>query len=485
MNRIVDFGKDYRSHLDLPPLAGLVEHFSDAIENTGLTVDDVVSRLKRFHYALKKLHGVFNDHIPSEPVYELKMTFSLHSHYCAEHVGALRKRVSEMREPPLGLDKVPHPALELFFEEILRTPDTARRMAAIYELAIPALIRGFERHQRETHPLADHPSLRVGKFALLELREMRAYGGKAVPCLVDDDARSAMLDWLAYLQNLLAQAGDLDGTQPAAEPAPRPAGEPPLSREPWAMDVMVRRDERFSDPYNMGVNAEVYLHEPRFDNASKVIMMFYKRLREIDVPEMMATIIGQTMGKPWGYYQDMTRQLWDEARHAMMGEIGFASLGIDWKDVPVNFTWSLGLNTQLQPLERHAVLYFIEQGLMPKTGKRHEWEVGVASQHPLAGLFQDFDWADEVLHAHIGRNWYVSEMPGAKEAIAYGDACWSRVLLDWGAWKREGKTAHRNWWPDVYRTACAKAAVEPRDDQLAYATSYESTRADLRILPAE
>jgi len=27
----------------------------------------------------------------------------------------------------------------------------------------------------------------------------------------------------------------------------------------------------------------------------------------------------------------------------------------------VNFTWSLALNTQLKPIERHAVLYFIEQ----------------------------------------------------------------------------------------------------------------------------
>ena len=42
----------------------------------------------------------------------------------------------------------------------------------------------------------------------------------------------------------------------------------------------------------------------------------------------------------------------------------------------INFTWSLALNTQLKPIERHAVLYFIEQGLMPKTGKRFEWEVG-------------------------------------------------------------------------------------------------------------
>ena len=43
----------------------------------------------------------------------------------------------------------------------------------------------------------------------------------------------------------------------------------------------------------------------------------------------------------------MTRQLWDEARHAMMGEVGFISLGIDWTTIPLNFTWSLGMNTQL------------------------------------------------------------------------------------------------------------------------------------------
>jgi hypothetical protein len=214
-------------------------------------------------------------------------------------------------------------------------------------------------------------------------------------------------------------------------------------------------------------------------------MMFYKRLREIDVPEMMATIIAQTDGKPWQYYQDMTRQLWDEARHAMMGEIGFVSVGIDWSNVPINFTWSLGLNTQLEPLERHAVLYFIEQGLMPKSGKRYEFEVGVASQHPLAALFQDFDWADEVLHAHIGRNWFLSDMPGAREGIEYGDKCWSKVLMNWAAWKRDGRTTHRNWWPEIYRAACERAGIQPRPDQLSYHTSYETTRADLKALAAE
>ena len=43
-------------------------------------------------------------------------------------------------------------------------------------------------------------------------------------------------------------------------------------------------------------------------------------MREIDVPEMMASILAEAEEKPWEYYRDMTRQLWDEARHAMMGE---------------------------------------------------------------------------------------------------------------------------------------------------------------------
>jgi hypothetical protein len=196
---------------------------------------------------------------------------------------------------------------------------------------------------------------------------------------------------------------------------------------------------------------------------------------------MMASIITETHGKPWGYYHDMTRQLWDEARHAMMGEVGFASVGVDWpREIMVNSTWSLGLNTQLTPKERHAVLYFIEQGLMPKTGKRHEWEVSQQAQNPLAATFQDFDWADEVLHARVGRDWYVSDMPSPKEAVDYGDRCWSRVLMNWERWRAEGLTEHRNWWTDAYRRYCERLGRHPDPRALAFDTSYENTRADLK-----
>jgi hypothetical protein len=150
----------------------------------------------------------------------------------------------------------------------------------------------------------------------------------------------------------------------------------------------------------------------------------------------------------------------------------------------VNFTWSLGLNSQLTPKERHAVLYFIEQGLMPKTGKRHEWEVGVMSKNPLAATFQDFDWADEVLHARVGRDWYVSDMASAHEAVAYGDRCWSRVLSGWQGWRDAGLTEHRNWWPGLYIQYCGRHGVHPDAAALAFETSYQAVRADLKDISA-
>src|SRR5262245_58194482 len=112
----------YRSYKNLPSLAGICT--MDEAMKHGLSIEDCVARLKRHHYALKRLHQIFNNRLTSEPIYELKMGFSLHAHYCAEHVSALRKRVGEMREPPLGLEAVPHPALEVLFDEVLSAPTT-------------------------------------------------------------------------------------------------------------------------------------------------------------------------------------------------------------------------------------------------------------------------------------------------------------------------------------------------------------------------
>src|ERR1051326_8968662 len=181
-NRIAPMNR-YQSYRNLPALAGICS--VDQAMKRGLSVEECVRRLKRYHYAFKRLHQIFTARITAEPIYELKMAFSLHAHLCAEHVTALRKRVGEMREPPLGLEVVPDPNLEIFFDEILAAPSTEELVLGLYEKAIPALKAALEKHLDETNRLVDQPSVRVCRFALMELEDMLAFGKQTIAALVN------------------------------------------------------------------------------------------------------------------------------------------------------------------------------------------------------------------------------------------------------------------------------------------------------------
>ena len=84
---------------------------------------------------------------------------------------------------------------------------------------------------------------------------------------------------------------------------------------------------------------------------------------------------------------------------------------------------------------------------MPKTGKRYEWEVGVASQDPFTATVQDYDWADEVLHAKIGRELYVSVLGNSRlEVFPIRELVFREVPPD------EPKIAtYRAKWDEEYR----------------------------------
>src|SRR5208337_1827801 len=145
----------YQSYRNLPPLAGVCS--MEAAMSPGLSVEECVRRLKRYHYACKRLHQIFTARITGEPIYELKMGFSLHAHLCAEHASALRQRVGELREPPLGLEMVPDGNLEVFFDEILAAPTTEELVAGLYGEAVPAVQGALKNHLAGTNLLADAP----------------------------------------------------------------------------------------------------------------------------------------------------------------------------------------------------------------------------------------------------------------------------------------------------------------------------------------
>src|SRR5439155_19462553 len=75
--------KTYQSYRNLPSLAGLCT-MEEAMK-PGLSVEQCVNRLKRYHYAFKRLHHILTAHITAEPIMELKNAFSLHAHSSPNH----------------------------------------------------------------------------------------------------------------------------------------------------------------------------------------------------------------------------------------------------------------------------------------------------------------------------------------------------------------------------------------------------------------
>ena len=188
-------------------------------------------------------------------------------------------------------------------------------------------------------------------------------------------------------------------------------------------------------------------------------MMLYKRLREIDVPEMMASIITETKGKPWGYYRDMSRQLWDEARHAMMGEVGFVALGVDWTKARITHNWSLPAQHRVHAdrAARGAVLHRAgadDRRPASATSGRSASESGI----PLMATIQDFDWADEVLHAQIGRSGTSRSSATGRRRSTTATSAGRSILSNWTTVQDQGLTEHENWWPAVYRRRARRGA---------------------------
>ena len=105
--------------------------------------------------------------------------------------------------------------------------------------------------------------------------------------------------------------------------------------------------------------------------------------------------------------------------------------------------------------------------------------VGIEPFDQLARL-RPREWADEVLHAQLGREWYIPAVGDWKKALDYGDQCWTRILSNWESVRDQGLTKHENWWPAIYRQACVNWNQPPDPRALAFADSYAGVRADLK-----
>lgn len=429
----------------IPPLAGLCT-FEEAAR-LGYTVEENVNRMVRYAWIEKRAMDLGLYWLNPTPEWEVKEALSLHLHLDADHTRMFRERVSEMRNPAPRMDIAPDAALDAFLDEVQSATTTLKKLVGLYVVLKPALLVAYKRHFETTNPLVDHPTRRLLQVLIMEEEQAVAWGKAAIAALTEtSEARAEAETWAAHLNAYLQAAGGImgDGDRTVDLPASR-------ATKPFVPDFFPRRDDRFVNQHNFIFPPHEVSRMEGVSVEEKTLALMCKRALEMDVPEAMVSMIARSTEQNWAYYVEMTRQLWDEARHAMMGSVYFEAHGVDWREIPLHAGFSIRLNQHMKPLEAHAVLYTIEQGLMPaKTGKRYEWETTIEAGDDLARLFQDYDWADEVLHAQIGRAWLISALGLSREAVVklgQEKAIESEKAL---VAYTEG-VPQTNWWPDFVR----------------------------------
>ncbi len=433
--------------LGIPELAGLGTYQEAA--RVGFSVDENVTRLLRYQWAERRLMAIMAAHLPATPIWEVKGALGLHLWQAAEHVEALRQRVGEMRHPVPSLDTPPDPDLDRFFEELIRSRDVVELVAGIYRVTLPALIAAYRHHLATTNVLVDHPTRRPLRFALLELEEAARWGDQALAALLarDPSAAAAADCWADHLGAYLAAAQGIAGDAEVVPPTSLP---PARSVEPFQADLEPRRDGRFRGTYNFVFPPQDLYPEKGLPADERNLALLAKRTLEMDVPELMASVMVERTDLPWEFHREYARQLWDEVRHAMMGSVAFEAKGVDWTEIPLNVGFSLRLNLHATALERQTMLFGIEQSLMPaETGKRYEYEIALDAGDPLSAHFQDYDWADEVLHAQIGRRWLKREGIGTDEAIRRAAGIHERTWSALDAYR--DRASQVDWWDAFVR----------------------------------
>jgi hypothetical protein len=359
------------------------------VKRLGLSVGSAAERLLCLTYTEKRLMFLCAAKMISVPERDLKLLLGRLQYNAAGRCHSLRHRLREMRTAKIRIDGVPNDTLAILLDEAAYY-DQTREVVRIVWWIHQELLASYENYLTTTNPLADAPTWELIETFLLRLRA-------ALACL------RAHLDQLGVpepernlpptLRKFAEAAGGADGSKVRGEIAAREK-----STEPFVVPRKPGRDAGLNRVWD-------YQKPPMDDVANYLVYMLGIRLSEINVAEGLALVLCETKEMPWEFYWDISRHLWDEVRHSMMGEVAIEATFGAVSAVPMREYESVYC-MEAPVLEQYATLGLEIEGAQMKypIGKRGEWEFcRDGAKHLLMTTFQDFDWADEVLHVSIAK----------------------------------------------------------------------------------
>lgn len=374
----------------------------------GLAVAEVRERLCRFAYVEQRMLRLLSSRIVSIPDNTVKALLARLQYEDALHAEIWRQRILELRTNKSKLELVSDPALAILFDEAEHLPGSYPFLHAVTHVLKPALSDAYRIYLATTNELADYASVRLLRQILVEEDEHKSLLSAALADMVPTDEEVRLsVEWEVNLQAFLRAAAGLDGTTERAHPRERFA-----SLQPYHIPHTLVRDETVYHVWD-------YVVPPPEEVGARLNYMMGLRFSELHVAEGLAIVLFETPEMPWSFYLDISRHCWDEMRHSLFGQAANESTYAEPATLPMRDYEGVFV-MEASPLEQYTVLGLEVEGKNMKypPGKRQEWEFARDSaRHPLMTTFQDFDWADEVVHVNIARRQLDIWFEGGLKAI--------------------------------------------------------------------
>jgi len=125
-------------------------------------------------------------------------------------------------------------------------------------------------------------------------------------------------------------------------------------------------------------------------------------LQEVQAADSCASMLFEAPDMPWDFYFDLSRHMWDEARHAMFGEKKLAALGTSAAAAGLSVK-AYTMRQTLSPLDRYAALTTQEADAFPT--KHVGLKDAVAHGDSVSAMAWSYDIADETQHVRYGARW--------------------------------------------------------------------------------
>ncbi len=369
-------------------------------------VNDASAVLKRFYVAERQLMRITAGWFVKTSQWEVKFQLAAEQWQANEHASALRTRVLELRYPRRDVDKKYDADVMAFMGEVAKAATVREFIDGVYEVVMLALGDAYNEYLSRADRLDDAPTVYILSHIIGdEQRQMATMRALVKREMATEDTSA----WCDYLRRYLASIGGFSGLSASTE---RPTDY--ADRPAFAVPRQTQRDARFKP---------MLFHLPHENKYDKAGQQAWKRIEALDkrvamqvwsaishfneiwAAEVPASVMFELSSEPWDFYVDLSRWIWDESRHSMMGFRAVQGWG--W-DVPTFIPYgnaNYNALAHMPPAQRLALLYYYEEGLL-RSGTK-QTEIKILESSGDAGSIQDmdYDWADEAIHVSYGFKW--------------------------------------------------------------------------------